>query len=649
MLSGWAELRGRPGTVVRVFVNDSLVVETKPATSRPDVARVLGIPEECGPFGWSTEVDLSDVVGSTACLRTEVLLPTGRWWPVGSVTVGTLDPPSLFADGTGSLDLPTEDQQIVGDVVPVQGWAIFGAELPAWLDVAIDGEVVGRARAQLPRPDVLKATHMPSGLAAGFEYYHSLDLAPGESRAVIVEVTAHHQSGLLWSVPPRRCVVSSPGVSNGAIEQMQTRLEPVALSLSHRSSLDPRRLLVFTHSLALGGGQLFLNDLLARLHRDHGIQCAVAAPSDGPLRAELEALGISVHLLGDYPVGTADAYEEGVRRVASLARDYGAATALVNTLGLFPAVDAARLVGMEVIWTIHESFHVPEFVFLNWGPAGLEPTIRQRWSDAMLGVSLAVFECEATSRLFAAHIPAARRLVIPYGIPLEEIRRVRQARDRTALRRSLGIPADALLLLAMGVYEPRKSQASLVEAFARIASTYPTTRLVLVGYHPSQYSDGVMRLVQLHGLQDRITCVPIAMDVYDWYVVADGLISASDVESVPRSMLEAMAFGVPVIAGAAHGVSELVRHGYNGWTFPTRNFASLTAAMIRFATSSLEERLRISDRALDLASRFDASLYADDYSVLVAALGRGQRESLQDLVRRRTWRLPDEDLDRVRD
>ena len=68
-------------------------------------------------------------------------------------------------------------------------------------------------------------------------------------------------------------------------------------------------------------------------------------------------------------------------------------------------------------------------------------------------------------------------------------------------------------------------------------------------------------------LGPRLRLEPIAQDPYRWYHAADALMLASDIESMPRSLLEAMAFGLPVVAASAWGVPELVTDGVNGFLF----------------------------------------------------------------------------------
>jgi len=638
LVDGWTEYQGRPATTIQVLVDDAIAATTEPDVTRPDVVQALRLRDLMQPYGWAVHLDISAHERARARVAVRARIADGPWWLVGKSTVRTLGRRSAAVRGTGHLDSPQAEGAVSGDVVVTRGWAMFGSDVPSRIDVEIDGQPGGAARAQIPRPDVAEALGIPSAIASGFEHHTVVPLNPGESRKISVAVIAHHESGSTWKSPARHVdVTARPYVASTVERAKVLRVRATFPDRVGRGD-DRTNLLAFTHSLAVGGGELFLVELLMQLRQHASMTCHVVSPTDGVLRPVLESWGVPVHVTGGFPVGDVDSYEGGVRQLALLARDIGAPVALVNTIGIFPAADAARLAGMEVIWSIHESFELADFCLLNWGHAGLDPLIRDRWTATLRDVSAAVFECEATSELYSTYIPDDRRLVIPYGIPLQTIDAARSAGDRAQARRALGLPQSALVLLVMATYEPRKGQGSLVEAFARISSAHPEALLVLVGDHPSEYSRSVARMIAMHGLDAKVMRVPIALDVYDWYSAADALISASDVESVPRSVLEAMRFGLPVLAAGAYGVPELIAHGRNGWLFPPRDFSALVAGMERLVTAGATERKRVGDAAHDGSGAFDSRLYAKDYGALIRGLSHGPHQAVGDLIPRRGWR-----------
>ena len=120
--------------------------------------------------------------------------------------------------------------------------------------------------------------------------------------------------------------------------------------------LDPA-VLVVTHDLALGGGQLYLHELVPPVAR-RGVRFALASPRSGVLTDELEAWAIPVLVTGETQVRDPEAYETQVLAIASWAAEHGCRSAIANTVTAFTGVDAALRLGLPVDWAIHESYPV---------------------------------------------------------------------------------------------------------------------------------------------------------------------------------------------------------------------------------------------------------------------------------------------------
>lgn len=87
------------------------------------------------------------------------------------------------------------------------------------------------------------------------------------------------------------------------------------------------------------------------------------------------------------------------------------------------------------------------------------------------------------------------------------------------------------------------------------------------------------------------------MDYYRSHQV-DLFINVSESEGVPVSIMEAMSFGIPVIATNVGGSSEIVQDAHNGFLLPPNPATAEVAESIRkFCFLSEEEKLRIRENA----------------------------------------------------
>jgi glycosyltransferase involved in cell wall biosynthesis len=130
-------------------------------------------------------------------------------------------------------------------------------------------------------------------------------------------------------------------------------------------------------------------------------------------------------------------------------------------------------------------------------------------------------------------------------------------------------------------------------------------------------------LTERLGVADRVRIVPIVKDTYSWYRAADVLVCASDIESLPRSVLEAMCFGVPILATNVFGLSELLADGENGFLFEPRDVGRAANALDRVLGLDPEELRRVGESGRSTVRDLHDSIgYATEItSMLKDALG----------------------------
>jgi len=621
LVSGWALDDSRPPAKVEVTFNGEVTVEAALGGPRPDVPLNLAEPAASAACGWSVWVDLATWPPGDLQVKVVAVDRSGR--------ASELAYRSFLLTGTGlegQIDTPVPGQELEGELLVVRGWASIDGGGASRIEVTLDGKPAGRARLRLPRPDVAAVPVRRFGPMLGFEYRGLLPEGASEAVEVSLEVIGFRGSRerlpeLAVRHTPRR-------VSDREEERAAALRQRTARVLGERrasSSNAPPRLLVFTHSLSIGGGQLYLSEMLRCLVRELP-DCTVVSPSDGVLRSDLEALGIDVVVTAS-PIGRQpETYEGEIRDLSFFIRGSGADVVLLNTLGSFPAGDAAERLGVPVIWSIHESFEIDDWLDLNlrgeW-----HPYVRDRLICTLQHADRLVFEATATSQLFAPHADSKRRVVVRYGVDVKAIDSYRARFDRTAARSSHGVAPNAVVLLAVGVLEERKSPACIVEAFTQVASVHPDAVLIVVGDHPCPYSVALHQVIEDAGLHDRLQLLPITSDIWHWYALADVLISASDVESLPRSMLEAMVFAVPPLCADVFGVAEVVQDDRTGWLFPERDMIALVSALHRVLSLSVDGRRAVGEACREVALRDHRSDgYGEEYRHMIEAMSERLRE-----------------------
>jgi D-inositol-3-phosphate glycosyltransferase len=615
---GWAIVGKRTVAEVEIVLNDRTTVRATLGRARPDVRENLHEPGVAVSCGWIATVDLTHwPLGE---LRVKVI---ARSRSRRSSVIGNRVYTVTGSGFEGHIDEPRDGTQIDNDLLVVKGWATVGHRPVSRLDISVDGRRVGLARLRVIRRDVELHSGGRLGPVTGFEYRGVVP--PGPSMDLAIGLTAHTLDGTTVAVPPRhiRMTPRDEHIDEAYVASLQARTR-TALSAIPKPSAGTggpagTRLLVFTHSLTLGGGQLYLTDLLRELAPtlDH---CVVVSAVDGVLRSDLETQGIQVIILENPSRTTLELYEDHVRERAIFIRRSGCNVVMLNTLGPWSSGDACLRAGVSFVWAIHESFELSDWLGLNFGAIGLPTSVRRRMESALGAAHSLIFEARATSEMFAQYTDSARRIVLPYRVDIASIAEFSRGFDRGAARREHNLAEDATVVLVMGMLEERKSQACIVEAFAGVAGVHPEAQLILVGDYPCEYSDAVHQLVSESGMAARITLIPITPDIVEWYALSDLLLSASDVESLPRSMLECMALGVPVLSTSVFGVPELIEDGVNGWLFGARDMSELSAALHRVLSLTPDQRRAVGAAAsVAVHQRHSAHDYIGAYRRLLAA------------------------------
>ena len=519
----------------------------------------------------------------------------------------------------GRIDSPAAAGVVPRGITWIRGWATFPTGPCRRVEVHLGGELLGLARLGGARADLATRLDATAGLS-GFELKTDLATWPGPDGDAVLRCVAHGPDG-------ERHEISATVSIAPAREQLEIERSRPPVG-SAKAAAGAVRTLVFTHQLTLGGAQLYLLDLLREMTRQGLVDATVLSTMDGPVRDDLDELGIPSHITS---IGIAEgpsAHAGRVEELVAWAYGRGFEAMLVNTATVttFPGVEVARELGIPVVWAIHESFP-PALIWED-----LDPQVR-RGAERSLGDATAlVFEADATRVLFEPYAPGGRLLTIPYGLDMTGIDAERDEFDRAAVRRKSGIPADADLIVCIGTVEPRKAQVSLTQAFEMVADENPRAHLAIVGGREDEETRLLGEYIESSRFRDRIHLIPITPDIHDWYRMSDLLVCASDVESLPRTVLEAMAWELPVLATDVYGLPELIDDGETGWLCGPRDVDTLAEGLGRALATGMEQRREVARRAYQLVrKRHDLPTYADRIARLLSeardSAQAGQRAS----------------------
>jgi glycosyltransferase involved in cell wall biosynthesis len=182
-------------------------------------------------------------------------------------------------------------------------------------------------------------------------------------------------------------------------------------------------------------------------------------------------------------------------------------------------------------------------------------------------------------------------------------------------RQQLNLPLDVPLIGIVGRLQRWKGIHTLIEAMPQILRRFPDTRCVIVGgKHDLEpdYFDFLKAKISDLNLEDRTIFAGLQHNIPVWMQAMDTIVHASDNEPFGIVVVEAMALGKPMVAGASGGPTELITPEVNGLLAPYGNSSDLAAAILRYLDDR-EFAQRLGAAAHIRAQEFCTQRYARNF------------------------------------
>ena len=198
-----------------------------------------------------------------------------------------------------------------------------------------------------------------------------------------------------------------------------------------------------------------------------------------------------------------------------------------------------------------------------------------RWKYARSERFIAVSE-RVRRELCGGGVAPARVSVVRSGVDLR--RAVVRAAPGTLHRLGV-VPGRPLVVMVSSLIPPHKDPETFLVALAAAREAGATFHALLVGDGP--LAGSVARLRRKLGLEELLGLTGFRPDAVELLAAADVAVLSSRDEGLGTTLLDAMAAGVPVVATAAGGITEIVRDGVEGLLAPVGDGRALGTAIAR--------------------------------------------------------------------
>jgi glycosyltransferase involved in cell wall biosynthesis len=150
--------------------------------------------------------------------------------------------------------------------------------------------------------------------------------------------------------------------------------------------------------------------------------------------------------------------------------------------------------------------------------------------------------------------------------------------DKGLIKKELGIPSLENIVTTIGPFKPQKNLRDFIKACAVTLQSFPETCFIIVG--DGEERQLIEELIAQLKLSEKVKLLGWRQDIDRILAVSDIFVLSSLWEGLPRSVLEAMCSGVPVVANAVDGVKEIISEGVTGFLIEPRNIKMLSDKIV---------------------------------------------------------------------
>jgi glycosyltransferase involved in cell wall biosynthesis len=322
----------------------------------------------------------------------------------------------------------------------------------------------------------------------------------------------------------------------------------------------PFKVIFVQHSADYTGSVLSAHSAIKGLIKQ-GYEVHVIFSSEGPAIHLFEALNIQIYLLphlnwlrrASFLKFSYDFYRayRSAKKFETLYRRISPDLIYINTSVSFSAAVAAKKTGIPSVWHIREMFQ--DVGGEMKAPFIFKPIVKYLFSK--LPTKLVV-NAKAVSDNMLNEKGQAKAQVIPIGISNQFFIKNQSSAIKLEKKNFLiGVP---------GTLRPAKGHAFFLNAVATILKDNPTIEVFITGDGHPKFLEYLKTQVSNLGIANQVSFLGTVVDMPAFYKLCDLIVVPSASESFGRTVIEAMASEVAIVATAVGGISEIIDDQING-------------------------------------------------------------------------------------
>lgn len=252
----------------------------------------------------------------------------------------------------------------------------------------------------------------------------------------------------------------------------------------------------------------------------------------------------------------------------------------------------------KVIYTAHGFHFFKGAPLFNRTVLKFAERIMAHWTDAIITMneedyqSALKFKLRKGGKVYKVH---------GVGITLDEFSNVNV--DKQAKRSELGLKDTDIVCISAGDLVVRKNYSIAIKALAKVKNK--NVHYLICGVGPEK--NNLEKLAVNNGIADRIHFLGFRSDVKELMKISDIFLFTTLQEGLPRSMMEAMACGLPCVASKIRGNVDLLDEGQGGYLREPSDLEGITEC-IGFLVGDYSLRKQMGKYNLESIKNYDVNV-----------------------------------------
>lgn len=236
----------------------------------------------------------------------------------------------------------------------------------------------------------------------------------------------------------------------------------------------------------------------------------------------------------------------------------------------------------KIIYTAHGFHFYKGAPFFNKTVLKLAEKIMARYTDAIITMNEEDF---VAAKKFRLRNNGKIYYVPGVGIDTEEFFEIKV--DKKKYRKKFCLSEDDIVLISSGDLINRKNFETAIRAISSVQKS--NIHLLICGEGPEK--ETLQKLSKELGIENQIHFLGFREDLKYLLTISDIFLFTSKQEGLPRSLMEAMAVGLPCIVSKIRGNVDLIVDGYGGYLLDPLDFEGFAKAINILASDKATCRL----------------------------------------------------------